>query len=258
MDAARTRGHPAALAATGSMIRRGAPGSGARRRTAGVGKTTLASDLAAGLLCTAEDVAARPCGVCRSCRLVARGVHPDVHRLGPDGPGRQVVIGGPGAKVRGIRDLIGELALLPVEGGARVAIVESAQRMNEDARAALLKTLEEPPAGTTIVLCADAEEPLLPTIRSRCARIALDRSASARSRPSWRRSAPPIRRSRREPRGSPVDGRASPGVGRPTRRPPRARCHRPHAARPGDRLARRSTRRDPGASCAGGRDHRDR
>ncbi len=84
-----------------------------------------------------------------------------------------MVIGGAGSKVRGIRDLITELALLPVEGGARVAIVESAHRMNEDAQAALLKTLEEPPPATTIVLCADAEEPLLPTIRSRCARIRL-------------------------------------------------------------------------------------
>jgi hypothetical protein len=104
--------------------------------------------------------------------LTTAGNHPDVHRLGPEGPGRQVVIGGPG-KARGIRDLIGELALLPVEGGARVAIIEAAHRMNEDAQAALLKTLEEPPAATTIVLCADAEEPLLPTIRSRCARIRL-------------------------------------------------------------------------------------
>jgi DNA polymerase-3 subunit delta' len=72
-----------------------------------------------------------------------------------------------------VRDLIAELALLPVEGGARVAIIEAAHRLNEDAQAALLKTLEEPPAGATIVLCADAEEPLLPTIRSRCARIRL-------------------------------------------------------------------------------------
>ncbi len=173
MDGARTRGQPAALAAVGSMIRGGAPHAVLLVGPAGVGKTTLAMDLAAGLLCTADDPAARPCGACRACRLVASGGHPDVHRVGPEGPGRQVVIGGPGARVRGIRDLIAELALLPVEGGARVAIVESAQRMNEDAQAALLKTLEEPPAGVTLILCADAEEPLLPTIRSRCARLRL-------------------------------------------------------------------------------------
>ena len=172
MDGARTRGHPAALAAIGGMIRRGSPGAVLLVGPAGIGKTTLALDLASGLLCTASDPAARPDGTCRACRLVAHGTHPDVHSLGTEGPGRQVVIGGPG-KPRGIRDLIGELALLPIEGGARVAIIESAHRMNEDAQAALLKTLEEPPADTTIILCADAEEPILPTIRSRSARIRL-------------------------------------------------------------------------------------
>lgn len=172
MDGARTRGHPSALAAVGAMIRIGAPGAVLLVGPSGIGKTTLALDLAAGLLCTAPEPTTRPCGVCRACRLAMGGRHPDVHHLGPEGPGRQVVIGGPG-KARGIRDLIGELALLPVEGGARVAIIEAAHRMNEDAQAALLKTLEEPPATTTIVLCADAEEPLLPTIRSRCARIRL-------------------------------------------------------------------------------------
>ncbi len=172
MDGARTRGHPAALAAIGGMIRRGSPGAVLLVGPAGIGKTTLALDLASGLLCTASDAAERPDGTCRACRLVAHGSHPDVHRLGTEGPGRQVVIGGPG-KPRGIRDLIAELALLPIEGGARVAIIESAHRMNEDAQAALLKTLEEPPADTTIILCADAEEPILPTIRSRCARIRL-------------------------------------------------------------------------------------
>jgi DNA polymerase III delta' subunit len=138
----------------------------------GVGKTTLALDLAAGLLCTA-DPAARPCRSCRACRLVENGDHPDLHRLGPEGPGGQIVIGGQGATYRGVRDFIADLALLPLEGGARVAIVESAHRMNEDAQAALLKTLEEPPAGVTIVLCADDETRLLPTVRSRCARIRL-------------------------------------------------------------------------------------
>jgi DNA polymerase-3 subunit delta' len=138
----------------------------------GVGKTTLALDLAAGLLCTAA-VAERPCRTCRGCRMVDAGGHPDLHRLAPVGPGRQVVIGGPDARFRGIRDLAAELALMPAEGGARVAIVEGAERMNEDAQGALLKTLEEPPPGVTIVLCADQEDRLLPTVRSRCFRLRL-------------------------------------------------------------------------------------
>lgn len=173
MDGARTRGHATATAAVAAMIRGRAPHAILLVGAEGVGKTTLALDLAAGLLCTAVDPATRPCGVCRSCRMVLAGGHPDVHRLAPEGPGRQVGIGGPGARAPGIRDLIVALSLLPVEGGARVAIIESAQRMNDDAQAALLKTLEEPPVGVTLVLCADAEEPLLPTIRSRCARLRL-------------------------------------------------------------------------------------
>jgi hypothetical protein len=106
--------------------------------------------------------------------MVESGNHPDLHRVAPDGPGGQIRIGersnpDPGT----VRGLIAALALLPVEGGARVAIIEHADRMNEDAQSALLKTLEEPPAGVTIILAADEEELLLPTVRSRCARIRL-------------------------------------------------------------------------------------
>jgi len=104
--------------------------------------------------------------------MVVSGNHPDVHRLEPEGPGGQVGIGGKDGK-RGVRDLVTELSLLPVEGVARVAIVLDAHRMNDDAQSALLKTLEEPPAGTTLILCADDEERLLPTVRSRCARVRL-------------------------------------------------------------------------------------
>jgi DNA polymerase-3 subunit delta' len=154
------------------MVRGSAPQAVLLVGPDGVGKTTLALDLAAGLLCTAEP-AERPCRACRSCRLVEHGSHPDLHRLGPVGPGRQVVIGGPDARFRGVRDLITDLALMPVEGGARMAIIEGADRMNEDAQSALLKTLEEPPAGVTIVLCADREWRLLPTVRSRCFRVRL-------------------------------------------------------------------------------------
>jgi DNA polymerase III delta' subunit len=137
-----------------------------------VGKASLGTDLAAALLCTGATGADRPCRSCRACRMVEHGNHPDLHRLDPEGPGGQVGIGGPG-RSRGVRDLVSELALLPVEGGARVAIIREAHRMNEDAQSALLKTLEEPPAETTLVLLADDEERLLPTVRSRCARVRL-------------------------------------------------------------------------------------
>ena len=171
MDGARTRGQPTALAAIGAMVAGPAPHAVLFGGPSGVGKTTLALDLAAGLLCAAPDARVRPCRACRACRMVDHGNHPDLHRLGPVGPALQVVIGGPDAKFRGVRDLVAELALLPLEGGARVAVIEGADRMNDDAQSALLKTLEEPPAGVTIVLCADEEERLLPTVRSRCARV---------------------------------------------------------------------------------------
>jgi DNA polymerase III subunit delta' len=170
-----TRGQPGAIAAVAAMITGPTPHAVLLAGPPAVGKTTLALDLAAGLLCTAADPAARPCRACRSCRLVAAGNHPDVHRLAPEGPGDQVVIGDAreAHAARGVRDLLRELALLPVEGGARVAIIQGAVRMNEDAQNALLKTLEEPPPGVTIVLCVDREEVLLPTVRSRCARVRL-------------------------------------------------------------------------------------
>ncbi len=132
----------------------------------GCGKDTLASDLAAGLLCTADDPAARPCRSCSACRKVDHGNHPDVHRIAPDGAGEQIRL----AQVTG---LVSELALLPMEGRRRVAIVVAAHRMNPDAQNALLKTLEEPVGDATIILCADDQAPILPTVVSRVARLRL-------------------------------------------------------------------------------------
>ena len=169
-----TRGHPAATAAVGAMVAGHAPHALLLAGPPGVGKTTLALDLAAGLLCTAPDPSDRPCRECRGCRLVDHGRHSDLHRLAPSGPGQQVRIGDRASPEPGtVRRLISDLALLPVEGGARVAIVERADRLNEDAQSALLKTLEEPPSGVTIVLCADRDDLLLPTVRSRCVRVRL-------------------------------------------------------------------------------------
>jgi hypothetical protein len=156
------------------MLDHGAPQALLLIGPASIGKTTLALDLAAGLLCAAGEGVTRPCRVCRACRLVAGGTHQDLHRLAPEGPGRQVRIGDPSDPDPGtVRYLIRELARLPVEGRHRVAVIEGAHRMNEDAQNALLKTLEEPPAGATLILCADEPERLLPTVRSRAATLRL-------------------------------------------------------------------------------------
>jgi hypothetical protein len=169
-----TRGHAAAAAAIETMIVGPTPHAIVIAGPSGIGKATLALDLAAGLLCDAPDPSDRPCRNCRGCHLVERGVHSDLHRLVPAGAGNQIRIGDRNEPEAGtVRRLISDLALLPVEGGARVALVERAERMNEDAQSALLKTLEEPPAGVTIILCVDGEEQLLPTVRSRCVRLRL-------------------------------------------------------------------------------------
>jgi DNA polymerase-3 subunit delta' len=172
VDGFRTVGHEAAVGVVRAMLASRVPHAVLLAGPASVGKRSLALDLAAGLLCSGASGGDRPCRDCRACRMVEHGNHPDLHVLEPEGPGGQVGIGGKDGK-RGVRDLVTELALLPVEGVARVAIIRDAHRMNDDAQSALLKTLEEPPAGTTLILVADDEERLLPTVRSRCARIRL-------------------------------------------------------------------------------------
>ncbi|HUP82609.1 MAG TPA: DNA polymerase III subunit delta' [Candidatus Limnocylindria bacterium] len=162
-----TRGQPSAL----SLVRRAVeterpPHALLLVGPSGVGKTTLAMDLAAGLLCLATDSADRPCGECAACRKVAHGNHPDLHRIAPEGAGQQI-------RVAQVQALASDLALLPLEGRFRVAIIENAQRMNIDAQNALLKTLEEPPARVALILAADDSAALLPTVVSRCARARL-------------------------------------------------------------------------------------
>lgn len=163
----RTRGHPGALAFVQRAIEFERPPHalllvGPDR----VGKTTLALELAAGLLCLDDDPSARPCTECAACRKVAHGNHPDLHRLEPEGAGQQI-------RVSQVHALVSELALLPLEGRFRVAVIEHAHRLNPDAQNGLLKTLEEPPAAVCLILAADDSSALLPTVVSRCARVRL-------------------------------------------------------------------------------------
>lgn len=162
-----TLGHPAALRLVERAIESGRPPHALLLvGPDGVGKTTLALDLAAGLLCLAADPADRPCRECAACRKLEHGNHPDVHVLAPEGAGQQIRIGQ-------VQQLAADLALLPLEGRFRIGIVEKAHRLNDDAQNALLKTLEEPPARVVLILAADDAARLLPTVISRCTRVRL-------------------------------------------------------------------------------------
>ena len=162
-----THGHDAPLRAVARAVRAERPPHalllvGPR----GVGKTTLAIDLAAGLLCLADEPSVRPCRDCAACRKVDADNHADLHLVEPEGAGEQIRIGQ-------VQQLASELALTAMEGRFRVAVISAAQRLNLDAQNALLKTLEEPGPATCLVLCADDTAPLLPTVLSRTARLRL-------------------------------------------------------------------------------------
>jgi DNA polymerase-3 subunit delta' len=151
----------------------------------GVGKARVARLLAQAANCDGgqpgpggyrED----PCGKCASCHKIEKGIHPDVTVLSEErvmvkagrweaksgrSPSRDIV-------VDQVRDLVDHrLALRRFEGRRRFVVIDPADAMNPQAQNALLKTLEEPPEETTLVLVASSPDSLLPTIRSRCLRV---------------------------------------------------------------------------------------
>ena len=138
---------------------------------AGVGKRSLARALAQYLLCKGEE---RPCGVCAGCVQVLEGTHPDLTVVQPGVPiNPEVEKGLKSIPVDEIR-MVSELAARHTyEGGYRVFTILRAEKMTPAAQNALLKTLEEPPAGTVFLLVTDAPELLLTTIVSRCRSLKL-------------------------------------------------------------------------------------
>jgi DNA polymerase-3 subunit delta' len=151
----------------------------------GVGKGRAARLLAQAANCEGgaagpAGVRDDPCGACGPCRKIAKGVHPDVLVLaeervmakagawepkGGRSPSKDIV-------VDQVRDLVDRrLALKRYEGRRRFVVIDPADAMNPQAQNALLKTLEEPPEETTLVLVAASPDALLPTIRSRCLRV---------------------------------------------------------------------------------------
>jgi len=151
----------------------------------GVGKLALAERIAQRLLCEAPDRARRPCGACDACRWFVAGNHPDFRRLEPEALSKQEAVEEEGAeaparrakkpsieiKVEQVRELADFLYVGSHRGNLRIALVHPAEEMTESAANALLKGLEEPPAGAMFLLVSHRPARLLPTVRSRCVAV---------------------------------------------------------------------------------------
>lgn len=155
----------------------------------GVGKRPLARAYAQALNCLGDPGALDdstpvgvyrevPCGRCRNCVRIARDTYPDVEwfSLARQAADAAAAGGRVGANkelsIETVRTLERSVSLRPYEGHWRVAILADAERLSLSAANALLKTLEEPPSYTVLILLADDPGALLPTILSRC-RIAV-------------------------------------------------------------------------------------
>jgi DNA polymerase III subunit delta' len=142
----------------------------------GIGKRAVAGAFASALLCQSPPAPGWICGACLSCRKVARGVHPDVQLFGiaaqtaaaSKSSGKNTTL-----TIETVRALTATAALRPLEGRWRISIVDDAEALQETAQEALLKTLEEPPPFTIILLLANDAGALLPTVRSRCQHVEL-------------------------------------------------------------------------------------
>lgn len=128
----------------------------------GVGKSLLAKIFAKSLNC--ERNGFDPCDECVPCKKIEAKNHPDVGWVYPEGKSLQI-------KIDSIRILSQALSLKPYEGRAKVCIIDGADHMTEEAANCLLKTLEEPPSGSTLILLASNISRVYQTIISRCQRV---------------------------------------------------------------------------------------
>jgi DNA polymerase-3 subunit delta' len=126
----------------------------------GIGKKAVALQFAKALNCLGgEAEGGEACDHCISCKKIDHALHPDVLVIEPEG---QTI------KVDQVRQLQRELVYRPYEGKRRVCILTAADRMAPHIPNTLLKTLEEPPLHTVIILLANNSRFILPTILSRC------------------------------------------------------------------------------------------
>lgn len=159
----------------------------------GVGQFELALLLAQGWLCesTTVPIGDRPCGVCASCRLVLARSHPDLLVLVPEAMreaigwtsgdaedgGEEKALGKkkPSKEIRveEIRAVVALALTTSSRGRGKAIVIHPAERMNDVAANAFLKTLEEPAGDARFLLCSAAPDALAATIRSRCQALPL-------------------------------------------------------------------------------------
>ena len=132
----------------------------------GVGKKTLARQLAKGIMCRGT-APMKPCGICKNCRRFDRMQLPDFLIPEKKRDTKNIIIDS-------IRSILDALSSHPLEHGRRVVLIENAELLTPQAQNALLKSIEEPDDSTYFLFTADSLRAILPTIRSRCriARIA--------------------------------------------------------------------------------------
>jgi len=156
----------------------------------GVGKLALAERLAQMLLCEHADRSQRPCDRCDGCRWYLAGNHPDFRRLEPEAiaklpppaeeegeeggepaPARRTKQPSLFILIEQVRELAAFLNVGSHRGALRIALVHPAEDLYPNAANALLKGLEEPPAGAVFILVSHRPARLLPTVRSRCVAV---------------------------------------------------------------------------------------
>lgn len=130
----------------------------------GLGKRTLARQLAMALVCRNEDV---PCGVCSQCKKARDGVHPDIYEYSATG-------GANSFHVDTVRKVINDAYMKPNEAEHKVYILGNADCMNASAQNALLKILEEPPSYAVFILTAKSKSMMLQTVLSRAVVVSLE------------------------------------------------------------------------------------
>jgi DNA polymerase III subunit delta' len=151
-----------------------------------LGKNLLARALAQSALCEQDVVLGEACRECAGCRLFEAGTHPDYRELIPEAEAEEgAEETAPGKKasqmirIAAVRELAGLAGITAHRGGSRVVVISPAEALHPGAANALLKILEEPPAGMHFLLVSHEPHRLLKTVLSRCFQLAVDAPAEA-------------------------------------------------------------------------------